>query len=95
MPRSSLLAALLAVIATPAFALSPGQKVENFKLKDQAGQEHKLYDSAGEKAVVLMIQGNGCPIVRQAVPAYREIRDQYQSKGVEFLLLNSNLQDKD
>jgi hypothetical protein len=32
--------------------------------------------------------------VRQALPALREIREQYQAQGVEFLLLNSNLQDK-
>jgi peroxiredoxin len=90
--RLPLLAALtLAVV--PAFAVTPGQKVENFQLLDQAGRSHTLYDAAGDKAIVLMVQGNGCPIVRQAVPALREIRDQYQSQGVEFLLLNSNLQD--
>lgn len=91
--RLSLLATLLTLASPAVLALTPGQEVENFKLYDQAGKLHTLYDSAGEKAVVLMIQGNGCPIVRQAVPAFREVRDQYQPKGVEFLLLNSNLQD--
>ena len=46
------------------------------------------------KAVVLMVQGNGCPIVRHALPALKEVRAKYESQGVEFLLLNSNLQDK-
>ncbi|HMN45278.1 MAG TPA: redoxin domain-containing protein [Povalibacter sp.] len=87
------LLALLTLAAVPALAVTPGQKVENFQLADQTGKAHTLYDSAGEKAIVLMVQGNGCPIVRQAIPALREIRDQYQSRGVEFLLLNSNLQD--
>ncbi len=91
--RLPLLAAVLTLAAAPVFAITPGQKVENFKLQDQTGKPHTLYDSAGEKAIVLMVQGNGCPIVRQAIPALREIRDQYQSQGVEFLLLNSNLQD--
>jgi peroxiredoxin len=89
----SLFSTLLTLVSPVVLALTPGQKVENFRLHDQAGKLHTLYDSAGEKAVVLMIQGNGCPIVRQAVPAFREVRNQYQSKGVEFLLLNSNLQD--
>lgn len=93
MRRRVSLLALLTLAAAPVFAVTPGQKVENFQLLDQAGQSHTLYDAAGDKAIVLMIQGNGCPIVRQAIPALREIRDQYQSKGVEFLLLNSNLQD--
>ncbi|NND69329.1 MAG: redoxin family protein, partial [Halioglobus sp.] len=44
-------------------------------------------------AIVLMTQGNGCPIVRNAMPAYREVRDAYADKGVQFFLLNSNLQD--
>jgi hypothetical protein len=41
-----------------------------------------------------MVQGNGCPIVRQALPALAEVRAKYRDQGVEFLLLNSNLQDK-
>jgi peroxiredoxin len=81
------------VMSAPAFATAPGERVANFKLQDQAGQPHELYALSERKAVVLMIQGNGCPIVRQALPALREIRDRYQARGVEFLLLNPNLQD--
>ena len=72
----------------------PGEVVDNFRLLDQNGKSHELYYSSDMKAVVLMVHGNGCPIVRQALPALREIREQYQAQGVEFLLLNSNLQDK-
>jgi len=75
------------------WAIVPGSKVPDFRLSDQAGQQHRLYDLAQKKAVVIMIQGNGCPIVRQALPYLQEIRDQYRDKGVEFLLLNSNSQD--
>jgi peroxiredoxin len=83
----------LVVLAAPAFATSPGDKIANFKLQDQDGRSHELYSLAQRQAVVLMIQGNGCPIVRQALPALREIRDRYRARGVEFLLLNPNLQD--
>jgi peroxiredoxin len=90
-----LTAALLAtLLATTAFAVEPGQKVENFQLGDQRGQSHALYDLANKKAVVIMVQGNGCPIVRQALPSLAEVRAKYREQGVEFLLLNSNLQDK-
>lgn len=74
-------------------ATTPGSKVADFRLADERGQAHRLYDLKQAKAVVIMIQGNGCPIVRQALPLLREVRDQYAAKGVQFLLLNSNLQD--
>jgi peroxiredoxin len=84
---------VLLLAAAPAWALNPGDKVDNFRLLDAAGKSHELYYLSDMKAVVVMIQGNGCPIVRLAMPTYHELMDQYQSKGVEFLLLNSNLQD--
>ena len=92
MNAKSILICLVA-LATPAFATAPGDKIANFKLQDQNGQSHELYSLAQRKAVVLMIQGNGCPIVRQSLPALQEVRDRYQARGVEFLLLNPNLQD--
>lgn len=91
---SALIAAgmLLAGIAAAA-TLAPGQHVADFTLKDQGGATHQLYGLSGKKAVVIMTQSNGCPIVRLAVPAMREIRARYQSQGIEFLLLNPTLQD--
>ena len=59
-----------ASFATVALALNPGDRVDNFRLVDAAGKAHELYYLSDMKAVVLMVQGNGCPIVRQAVPAY-------------------------
>lgn len=80
-------------LTAQALAIEPGQRVDNFRLLDQQGKSHELYYLSDMKAVVLMVQGNGCPIVRQALPALAEVRARYQSQGVEFLLLNSNLQD--
>jgi peroxiredoxin len=90
-----MLAALAMTIGltTQALAIEPGQAVDNFRLVDQQGKSHELYYLSDMKAVVLMVQGNGCPIVRQALPALAEVRAKYQAQGVEFLLLNSNLQD--
>lgn len=80
-------------LTTQVLALEPGQVVDNFRLLDQQDKSHELYHLSDMKAVVLMIQGNGCPIVRQALPALAEVRAKYRARGVEFLLLNSNLQD--
>jgi mono/diheme cytochrome c family protein/peroxiredoxin len=74
-------------------ALDPGDRVDNFRLLDQNGASHELYYLSDAKAVVIMVHGNGCPIVRNALPVLHEIRDRYRAQGVEFLLVNSNLQD--
>ena len=79
--------------ATAAHALRPGDRVDNFMLLDQQGVSHELYYLSDAKAVVLMVHGCGCPIVRNALPVLTEIRDRYRAQGVEFLLINSNLQD--
>ena len=70
-----------------------GMRVDDFQLLDQAGKAHRLYYYDDAPAVVIMSQGNGCPIVRAAVPALRDVRNEYANHGVEFFLLNSNLQD--
>ena len=88
--RRSPLVVVVAVLGTAAALADP---VENFTLSDQHGAAHELYALRDAEAVVIMIQGNGCPIVRNAWPTYRQLRESYRSKGVEFLMLNSNLQD--
>jgi peroxiredoxin len=87
------LALLMSLWISSTFAKAPGEIVKDFSLQDQQGKQHRLYDAADAQAVVLMVHGNGCPIVRQSVPALDEIRARYEAKGVRFLLLNSNLQD--
>jgi peroxiredoxin len=86
-------ALLLSFWASALFAKAPGEVVKDFRLQDQRGQSHRLYDAVGAKAVVLMVHGNGCPIVRQSVPALAAVRAKYESQGVQFLLFNSNMQD--
>ena len=76
-----------------AFALSPGETVDNFRLPDHQGGSRELYYLSDMKAVVLMAQGNGCEASRQAVPGLKTLRDQYRSQGVEVLLIDSNLND--
>jgi peroxiredoxin len=79
--------------AAPVTSTVVGMRVDDFQLVDQDGTAHELYDYRNAPAIVLMTQGNGCPIVRNAVPALRKVRDAYADKGVKFFLMNSNLQD--
>ncbi|WP_374470789.1 redoxin family protein [Phenylobacterium sp.] len=77
---------------TAAVAALPGH-VDNFMLVDQNLEGHELYRMADAKAIVIVSTMNGCPIARAMTPELKKLRDAYQAKGVEFLMLNSALQD--
>ena len=64
-----------------------------FRLIDQKGNSHELFYFNDQKALVFLVQGNGCPIARNAAPRFQELRDIYSDKEVQFFMLNSNLQD--
>ena len=91
--KHTLLSWVLICLAGSAAALVPGDRVADFTLTDESGATHELYGLSAKKAVVIMTQSNGCPIVRLAIPALREIRDRYHAQDIEFLLLNPTLQD--
>ena len=67
--------------------------VENFSLLDQNGEAHELYYYSDADAVVLVVQGNACPILRNALPDIKAVRDQFADQNVVFLMLNANPQD--
>ena len=85
--------ALLACACLLAAVAGQAMRVDNFMLLDQEGQAHELYYYSDAAAIVLIVQGNGCPIVRNALPDYRAISDAYADRNVRFLMINSNLQD--
>jgi peroxiredoxin len=98
-------AALMAGAATT--ALNHGEKAvaaesasaqpiraDNFMLADANLEGHELYRLSDKSAIVLITQMNGCPISRSQAPAYKELQQQFAGKNVEFLMLNSSLQDK-
>lgn len=70
-------------------------RAPNFRLLDTTGRSHELYAHADAKAVVLFVQMNGCPIVRQSYPYFEGLRAKYGPQGVVFLYINSNPWDTD
>lgn len=84
--------AFLALSST-AWALKVNDRVDNFELLDQTGASHELYYLSDAKAVVIMTHGNGCSAVRDVMPQFKAVRAAYEEKGVEFLMINSNLGD--
>lgn len=84
---------LLSTFALPSFGLQPGDKMENFKLLDHTGAMHELHYLSDMQAVVLLVHGNGCPIARNALHTYKDLREKYKGQDIAFLMINSNLQD--
>lgn len=68
-------------------------KIENFALLDHLGRYQELYYYSDMKAVVLFIQGNACPIVRNSISTLKQIRKDFETEDVVFLMLNANPQD--
>ncbi len=84
---------LLLIIPCWLVSMEPGDKVENFRLLDQKGGSHELFYYDDQKALIFLVQGNGCPIVRHAAARFQELKDIYKDQEVEFFMINSNLQD--
>jgi len=85
-------------ILLSSFLLSPqvlaaAGVADNFRLTDHQGVSHELYYHSDKKAVVLLAQGNGCDASRQAATAVQALQGKYESQGVTFLAINSNLSD--
>lgn len=77
--------AAVASSATPA-------TVDNFMLSDTEYMGHELYRTDA-KAIVLISHANGCPIVRNLAPALKALKAKYEGQGVQFLMVNSAIQD--
>jgi peroxiredoxin len=67
--------------------------VADFTLKDANGKTHQLYKLADKAAIVIAMQGVGCPIVLKMTPDIKAVAAKYTAKNVEFLMVNSNPQD--
>ena len=69
------------------------RSIPEFELSDHLGAVHTLDQYVDKAFVIFYVQGVGCPIARIALQNYREVRDEYASKNIDFLMFNSNIQD--
>ena len=68
-------------------------RINDYALFDEQGDFHRFSYYNDRTAIVLWIQGNGCPIVRNALTDFHKISTEYSEKGFVFFMLNSNTQD--
>lgn len=57
------------------------------------GETVALADRADRRALVLIAQGNACPVFQQYAPTIRGVAVDYAERGVEVLLINASPQD--
>ncbi len=102
MHRAPLLA-LLSVCCLPlaagfAIAASPAQPpaeqpVQDFCLKDLQGVSHTLGELRDAPAVAVIFMGVECPLAKLYAPRLTELADEFASRGVVLLAIDSNAQD--
>lgn len=82
----------LSTALTASFLVAPqllqARVVPNFALVDVQDVNHELYRTKG-RAVVLYFTGVGCPIVKKNARKFRQLRDEFVGKEIEFWVVNS------
>src|SRR5205823_7869357 len=65
-----------------------------FELLDHKGRWQALSRQSKSKAIVLISTANGCPVVKEAAPKIKALREKFGGSGVVFWMLDSNPQDQ-
>ena len=66
------------------------ERIDNFRLVRADGKALELYRMKDASAVVLMMHDVGSADVAKAAPELAKLQAEYEAKGVEFMMLNSN-----
>ncbi len=74
-------------------AATTSASVDNFMLVDANLEAHELYRLSDAAAVVIVTQANGDRVIQGLAPQLKTLATTYGVKGVEFMMLNSNLKD--
>ncbi len=93
---SVLLASLTLAVFTPCAVgapVGPGTLVDDFEMSDLYGRQHKISDYGDRHAVVLAFVGTECPLARLYAPRLAALSKKYESAGISFLGISSNLHD--
>ncbi|HEY0437813.1 MAG TPA: hypothetical protein VGC92_14320 [Phenylobacterium sp.] len=79
--------------AMAAHDMAAAKRIDNFMLVDANMEAHELYRLGDAKAIVLVTQANGDAAIQKAAPQLKALKAAFADKGVEFMMLNSNLKD--
>lgn len=68
-------------------------EIGNFALLDQFGDYHQLYLYSDAKAIVIISQGNDCPIIQKYATVINDLKKKYEKNQIVFLMINANKND--
>jgi peroxiredoxin len=83
----------LGLAGTSPAAVSVGERLVPFTLKDTSGKDIDVASYQGKKALVLMFIATQCPVSNSYNTRMAEISKRYADKGVAFVGINSNKQE--
>lgn len=95
MLKTLLIIAFIVIVSlgvSSVYAGSP-HTLEDFSLTDYNGKSYSLSDFQDSKAIVIMFIATQCPISNAYNERMVKIYDEFSSKGVAFLAINSNKQE--
>ncbi len=81
---------LLAFAVVRANDFTIGSTIENFTLNDVNNVEKSFNDMKGEKGTIIVFLSAQCPVVKQYNERLNALVADYQSKGINFIGMNSN-----
>lgn len=85
-----LLLTFITVAAVYLMTKEPGDKVDNFSIKNYDGNTYTLDQNKDSKATVLIFVSTQCPNVKAYDSRINDIANTYQSKGFVIWGINSN-----
>lgn len=68
-------------------------EISNFALLDHRGKFQELYRNSDSEVIVIISQGNDCPIIQKYIRTINDLYEKFKDKKVAFFLLNSSLHD--
>jgi peroxiredoxin len=84
---------VLTAAALGTAAPAPGATVADLTLKDIHRRPRSLASFKDRKALVVVFVGTECPLANLYIPTLVELHKEYDPKGVQFVLINSNYGD--
>ncbi len=92
MKKFSMLA-MFTVAAAFSLNTQAADRVGDFTLIDNTGKAHTLSKYAYNKALVIVSQQSGCTANHENIARYKQVRTNWDHRGVSFVMLNSSVKD--
>ena len=91
--RSTILTLALSLVCSVAAAAPKPSQLDTLELTDLYGQPHQIAEYRTGNWTVVTFLGTECPLVRLYARRLSDLADEFSSRGVSFIGVNSNCQD--